>query len=146
MNSPIRVLVVDDHASVREALNATLEFEPDIDIVGEASDGREAVQLAQQIQPDVILMDTRMPVMDGLEATRRIVACCPNVRVIGLSMYPADLMVQTMLRAGAAGYIEKSVSLELLVAAIRGAQAGQQERAETGRSPAYRSSAEQTLR
>ena len=132
MNSPIRVLIVDDHASVREALNLTLEFEPDIDVVGEASDGSEAVQLAQQIQPDVILMDTRMPVMDGLEATRRIVACCPNARVIGLSMYPADSMVQTMLRAGAAGYVEKSAPLELLLTAIRGAHAGQQERAAAG--------------
>lgn len=132
MNSPIRVLIVDDHASVRAALNATLEFEPDIDIVGEASDGSEAVQLAQQIRPDVILMDTRMPVMDGLEATRRIVACCPDVRVIGLSMYSADSIVQTMLRAGAAGYVEKSVSLELLLAAIRGAHAGQLQRAVAG--------------
>ena len=136
MNSLIRVLIVDDHASVREALNATLEFEPDIDIVGEASDGTEAVQLAQQIEPDVILMDTRMPVMDGLEATRRIVACCPDVRVIGLSMYPADSMVQTMLRAGAAGYVEKSVSLELLLAAIRRAHAGSKDERPADRQPA----------
>ena len=123
MSSPIRILIVDDHAAVREALVRTLEFEPDLQIVGEASDGAEAVQLAQRIEPDVVLMDTRMPVMDGLEATGRIVACCPKVRVIGLSMYPADTLIQEMLRAGAAGYIDKPASLETLVAAIRGGPA-----------------------
>lgn len=120
MSGPIRVLIVDDHSSIRAALSYALGFEPDLDIVGEAADGTEAVQLVEQIKPDVVLMDTRMPEADGLEATRRIVACCPNVRVIGFSMYSADAAVRAMLRAGAADCIGKSASLETLVAAIRG--------------------------
>lgn len=122
MSSPIRLLIVDDHASVRDALSHALQCEPDFDLVGKASDGNDAVQLAQQVQPHIVLMDLRMPEMDGLEATRRIVACCPAVRVLGLSMDSADS--KEMLAAGAAGCVDKASPLETLIAAIRGAVAG----------------------
>ncbi|HYL82057.1 MAG TPA: response regulator, partial [Candidatus Acidoferrum sp.] len=115
----IRVLVVDDHKVVRQGLSRLLAAEPDIEIVGEAADGKLAVELARQLSPDVVLMDISMPVMNGIEATRAILAECPAVRVIGLSMFEEVEQAQAMQDAGAVAYLSKSGAADALVAAVR---------------------------
>jgi CheY-like chemotaxis protein len=115
----IRVLLVDDHEMVRQGLATMLEFEPDIVIVGEAANGREALRLARSLRPDVILMDITMPVMDGLEATRRISAEVPGVRVIGVSLHESSDMARAMAEAGAVGYLSKAGPTDRLVHEIR---------------------------
>ena len=114
----IRVLVVDDHAMVRQGINSLLHLQSDIAVVGEASNGEEAVQLAVQFQPDVILMDISMPKINGIEATRLIHAKLPRTRIIGLSMSDADDQAAAMLQAGAAAYLSKTCDTETLIAAI----------------------------
>ncbi|NQU43677.1 PAS domain S-box protein [bacterium] len=116
----IKVLVVDDHAVMREGLTYLLEDEEDLEVVAEAPSGREAVRLAGQLRPDVILMDFSMPGMDGVEATRIIHAEHPEIRIIGLSMYEESDRSAAMLAAGAATYVTKSGRPEALVAAVRG--------------------------
>lgn len=120
MTDPLRILVADDHLAVRDALRRSLELEPGFEIVGEAADGQQAVALAEQLQPDVILMDSSMPDVDGVDATRQIAANFPRVRIIALSLYTDPEKMQAMLDAGAASYVDKSAGLEALVAAIRG--------------------------
>jgi PAS domain S-box-containing protein len=115
----IRVLVVDDHKVVRQGLARLLTAEPDIEIVGEASDGQTAVDLTRQQRPDVVTMDISMPGMNGIEATRIIHAECPAVQVIGLSMFEEAEQAKAMRAAGAAAYLTKSDAAEALVAAIR---------------------------
>ena len=115
----MRVLIVDNHAAVRAALTSLLEQVPDIEIVGEADDGKLAVEMARKLHPDVILMDVHLPVLDGIEATRLICAECPGVRVIGISMYDQGERVQPMLDAGAVAYVSKSESPTVLLQAIR---------------------------
>ena len=115
----IRILVVDDHQLVRQGLIRLLTAEPDLEIVGEAANGQTAVELTQQLGPDVVLMDVSMPVMNGVEATRLIRARYPTVRVIGLSMFEEAEQGQAMRTAGAAAYVSKSRAPEALVAAIR---------------------------
>ena len=115
----MRILVVDDHTLVREGLVRMQSGEPDIDIVGEAWDGKLAVELARELRPDLVLMDISMPVMDGIEATRRICAACPTVRVIGLSMFTNGEQARPMLEAGAVAYVSKTDSLDVLLQAIR---------------------------
>ena len=116
----LRVMLVDDHKIVREGLARLLRIEDDIDIVGEASDGRMAVKMAGELRPDVILMDVSMPEINGIEATRLIHAARPEIRVVGLSMYePAD-MARAMQDAGADAYVPKAGPPEELLAAIRG--------------------------
>jgi PAS domain S-box-containing protein len=115
----IRVLVVDDHIMVRQGLNSLLHLQSDIAVVGEASNGEEAVQLALQLQPDVILMDISMPKINGIEATRLIHSKFPRTRIIGLSMLEADDQAAAMLRAGAVAYLSKSCDTDTLLAAIR---------------------------
>jgi PAS domain S-box-containing protein len=117
----IRLLVVDDHTVVRKGLVELLRKEPGLSVVGEAADGREAVENAHRLLPDVVLMDVTMPVMDGVEATRRISAELPAVRVIGLSMHTGDDMAAWMRAAGAVNYLIKDGPVEDLVAAIRSA-------------------------
>jgi len=104
----IRVLVTDDHALVREGLASLLLPEPDIEVIGEACDGQEAVELALELLPDVILMDITMPRLDGIQATQKIKAQLPEVCVIGLSMYERDDMALAMADAGAAAYLSKA--------------------------------------
>ncbi len=116
----MRVLLADDHALVRQSLARVLNWEPDIEVVGEAEDGRLAVKLAEQLQPDVVLMDVSMPVMNGLDATRLIRAAHPEIRVIGLSMFQHGEQAQPMLDAGAVVYVGKSDAPDVLLNAIRG--------------------------
>ncbi len=117
--SPIRVLVVDDQALVRGGFRMILEAKEDMAVVGEAGDGREAVELAARTRPDVVLMDVRMPGMDGVEATRRIVASGSAARVLILTTFDLDEYVFAALRAGASGFLLKDVRPPELVEAIR---------------------------
>ena len=121
----ITVLLVDDHALVRRGFRRILEDEPDITVAGEASDGAEAVRLAEQLRPQVIVMDCALPGMNGLDATRKILEDSPQARVLMLSMHPEETWVHQALAAGARGYILKNaVDLELGTA-IRRVMAGE---------------------
>jgi DNA-binding NarL/FixJ family response regulator len=115
----IRVLIADDQRMFRTAISRLLGAVPGIEIIGEAGDGDEAVRMALELCPDVVLMDIAMPVLNGFEATRRIRAQCPGVRVIGLSIYDNPGMDQMMLAAGADAYIAKGQDVETLVETIR---------------------------
>jgi DNA-binding NarL/FixJ family response regulator len=107
MNGPIRVLAADDQRVVREGLALLLSLLPGVEVVGTAADGEEALTLAAELRPDVVLMDLRMPIMDGVEATRRLRAEHPSVKVIALTTYADDRSVVGALRAGAVGYLTK---------------------------------------
>jgi DNA-binding NarL/FixJ family response regulator len=120
----IRVLVVDDQAMVRAGLHMLLTGEPDIEVVAEAGTGREAVSQAARFHPDVVLMDIRMPQMDGREATRRILAADATVRVLVLTTFNLDEYVFEALRAGASGFVLKDDPPESLIAAVRTIAAG----------------------
>jgi DNA-binding NarL/FixJ family response regulator len=113
------VLVADDQALVRVGLRKILESEPDTTVVGEAGDGQEAVDAARLLRPDVVLMDIRMPVLDGIEATRRIVRDRPEARVLILTTFGVDAYVYDSLRAGASGFMLKDAPPEEIVAAVR---------------------------
>lgn len=116
---PIRVLIVEDHLIVRKGLCALLATEPDIQIVGEAGDGAQALELVENIHPDVILMDLVMPLVDGIEATRRIMLRHTQARVLVLTSFAADDKLFPAIRAGAIGYLLKDSSPEELIQAIR---------------------------
>ena len=116
----IRVLLADDHEIVREGLASLLTDEPDIEVVGQASDGQEAVELAGEIRPDVVLMDVTMPRLDGIEATRQIKNQMPEIRVIGLSMHEKEDLAAAMREAGASAYLSKNGCCETLIGTIRG--------------------------
>jgi two-component system, NarL family, response regulator LiaR len=120
-----RVLIVDDHAVVRQGLRTFLEMQPDLEIVGEAGDGSAAVAASAAKKPDVVLMDLVMPVMDGVEATRRIRADLPDVRVIVLTSFAGEDKVFPALRAGAAGYLLKDVKPAELADTIRAVARGE---------------------
>jgi two-component system NarL family response regulator len=115
----IRIILADDHKILREALKGVLEREHDISLVGEASDGIEAIDLARKVHPDIVLMDIGMPVMGGIEAARSLNAEQPAVRVIALSTYSDRRIVLQMLDAGARGYVVKSAGRDELLRAIR---------------------------
>lgn len=117
MNKKLRVLVVDDQASTRQGIMALLEFEMDIEVTHEASNGRDAVQIVAEEQPDVVLMDVRMPVMDGLEATRHIKDRWPQVNVIILTMHPSN--EAKALAAGADRFLLKGAASSSLTKVIR---------------------------
>ncbi len=117
--SPIRVVIVDDQDMVRTGLRMVLEAEPGVEVVGEAGDGEAAVRAIARLQPDVVLMDVRMPGTDGLEATRRVVAEHPAVAVIVLTTFDLDDYVYGALRAGASGFLLKAAPADDLVAAVR---------------------------
>jgi NarL family two-component system response regulator LiaR len=121
---PIRVLIVDDHKVVRNGLKAFLMAYDDIDLVGEARNGEEAVRRCAVDAPDVVLMDLVMPRMDGAEATSRILAANPNIKVIALTSFPEEELVQKTLRSGATSYLLKDIEDEELAHAIRSAVAG----------------------
>ncbi len=119
MSERIRVLIADDHIIVRSGLRLLLEAEPDIDVVGEALEGSEALTLVEKHLPDVVLMDIAMPGMDGLEATRRIKARWPQIKVLVLTMHRSDEYFFEMLKAGASGYILKGAETSDLIQAVR---------------------------
>jgi DNA-binding NarL/FixJ family response regulator len=121
----IRLILADDHAVVRAGTRQLLERQPDFNIVGEASDGEEAVRLAHELQPDVMVMDVRMPKLSGVEATRRIKEECPEVRVLVLTAHDDDEYVFALLQAGANGYLLKTAEFDELVRAIHTVAAGQ---------------------
>jgi DNA-binding NarL/FixJ family response regulator len=116
--TPIRVLLADDQALVRGGLRLILDAEPDIEVVGEAADGSEAVVQALQSRPDLVLMDVRMPVLDGIEATARLLAELPATRVVMLTTFDLDEYVYEALRAGASGFMLKDTPPEQLISAI----------------------------
>jgi DNA-binding NarL/FixJ family response regulator len=121
----IRVLLVDDQALFREGLETLLSVHKDIEVVGQASNGQEAVEVAAQVQPDVVLMDVRMPVLNGVRATRRLKKALPQCRVIVLTTFDDDEYVFDALRAGAVGYLLKDVPSARLVEAIRATARGE---------------------
>lgn len=114
----VRVLVVDDQELVREGLAMLLERASGVEVVGSAADGHEALAFTQSLRPDIVLMDLRMPRMDGIEATRRIVEAHPDVAVLALTTYPDDRSLFAALRAGARGYLTKDATVEEIVAAL----------------------------
>ena len=107
MTKKMRILLADDHAVVRQGFRMILAAEPDMEIVGEAANGREAVELAERLQPDVVVMDVAMPELNGIEATRRLSESAPRTRVLALSMHKDSVYVREILRAGARGYLLK---------------------------------------
>ncbi|MGI8692176.1 MAG: response regulator [Geodermatophilaceae bacterium] len=120
----IRILIVDDHGVVRRGLEQLLESHPDMTVVGAAADGEQAIAMAADLRPDVILMDLSMPVLDGVAATKRITAATPDVHVVVLTSFADQRRILDALAAGAAGYILKDADPDELVAAVLAAAAG----------------------
>src|ERR1700756_3307842 len=120
----VKVLVVDDHDLFRTGLSSLLSAEADIEVVAQASGGRMGVRLAAELQPDVVLMDVRMPDLSGLEATRQILKQDPDIRVLALTVASEDRDVETVLEAGAVGFLAKDTPIDSLAAAIHAAVSG----------------------
>ena len=120
----LRILIADDHALFRRGLEMTLESEPDIEVVGEATDGQEAVEKAQELMPDVVLMDVRMPKHTGIEATYRIKELLPHVKIMMLTISDEEADLYESIKAGASGYLLKEISTEEVADAIRSVVAG----------------------
>ena len=120
----IKLILVDDHDLVRNGMRRLLQEEPDIDVIAEAGTGEEAMKVCRELKPDVVLMDINMPGMGGLEATRRLLASNPKLRIIAVSMYAEEPYPSRLLEAGAAGYLSKDSAAEEVVAAVRQVAAG----------------------
>ena len=120
----IRIILADDHIILRHGLSKSLQMEKDIEVIAQANNGRTAVELVQELSPDVIIMDIGMPDLNGIEATRQIVKNSPKVRVIGLSMHSAKKFIVEMFKAGASGYLLKDCEFDELVNAIRTVASG----------------------
>lgn len=120
----IRILLADDHQMVREGIRSLLEKEDDVEVVGEAEEGRKAVELVRELQPDVVVMDITMPNLNGVDATRQIISEFPRTKVIALSMHFSKIFVVNMLKAGALGYILKGDPSEELVESVRTVSGG----------------------
>lgn len=120
----MRIVVCDDQAIVRDGIKLLLGTESDIEVVGTASDGAEAMELVEALQPDLVLMDLQMPIMNGIEATRRMAQRFPEMPVLVLTTYDADEWVFDAIRAGAKGYLLKDISHKQLIAAVRGTVSG----------------------
>jgi len=125
MRDKIHILLADDHAVVRQGFKMILAAQPDMEIVGEAGNGREALDLAGQLQPDVVVMDVAMPELNGIEATRRLADVSPRSRVLALSMHKDSVYVREILRAGARGYLLKDSIASDLLAAVRAIARGE---------------------
>ena len=124
-SEPIRVIIVDDHALFRRGLQMVLEVEEDIEVVGEAGDGADAVAKAEETVPDVVLMDVRMPKRSGLEATRTIKEILPNTKILMLTISDEEADLYEAIKAGASGYLLKEISIEEVANAVRAVNAGQ---------------------
>ena len=124
MEEGVKILVVDDHTIVRQGLKALLEAQPGFRVVGEADNGREAVKKAQELSPDVVIMDIAMPILNGLEATRQIKRVLPEVKVLALTMYNDEEYVFQILKSGASGYLIKETAASELINAIRSISMG----------------------
>jgi DNA-binding NarL/FixJ family response regulator len=125
MSKRIRILLADDHAVVRQGFKMILGAQTDMEIVGEAGNGREAVELAEQLKPDVVVMDVAMPELNGIEATRRMAEVAPHARVVALSMHKDSVYVREILRAGARAYLLKDSVAADLVSAVRSVARGE---------------------
>jgi DNA-binding NarL/FixJ family response regulator len=121
---PMTVLIADDHQLFRDGVRALLDAQPDMECVGEATNGEEVIRLSAEVQPDVVLMDVQMPGMSGVEATRQIVSSSPQIRVLVVTMFEDDHLVFAAMRAGARGYILKGTRHEDMVRAIRAVGSG----------------------
>ncbi len=124
MKRKIRILLADDHKLVRQGFRLILLSQPDMDVVGETGNGREAVELARTLRPDVVVMDVTMPELNGIEATRRIRDISPHIRVLALSVHRDSVYVREIIRAGAEGYLLKESADTDLLAAVRSVAAG----------------------
>jgi DNA-binding NarL/FixJ family response regulator len=126
MDTPqVRVVIVDDHAMFRSGLRALLDLEPGFSVVGEASNGLEALEMVKGVEPDVVVMDIRLPNLNGIDTTRQLVAARPDVKVIGLSANTDERSIIEMVRAGAVGFVAKESAYEELAAAVRGVMKNQ---------------------
>ena len=125
MKPKIRLLLADDHRIVREGIRSLLEKSQDIEVIAEAENGREAVQMARELCPDVILMDIAMPLLNGLEATHQIKRDCPDVKVLALSVHDDEEYIRQMLAFGALGYITKYAATDELVQAVKTVHQGE---------------------
>ena len=123
---PIRIVAADDHQIMREGLKMLIADEPDLELIGEASTGRQALDMAGELTPDIVVMDIGMPEMDGVQATSKIIAAHPQVKVIALSMHADPYYVNSMKKAGASGYVLKEIAFYSLAATIRKVMAGEQ--------------------
>jgi two-component system, NarL family, response regulator NreC len=121
----IRILLADDHAVVRQGFGRILASHTDLEVIGEAGNGREAVELAGELKPDVVVMDVSMPELNGIEATRRLMKASPRTRVLALSMHKDSVYVREILRAGAQGFLLKDASDSDLITAVRAVGQGQ---------------------
>ncbi len=119
-----KIILVDDHSIIREGLRPLLEKEPDMEVVGEAENGRQALELVREIKPDVAIMDISMPDLNGIEAARRIRQDFPHCKVVGLSVHTDNQYVARMIQAGASGYLPKSCAFKELAAAVRDVMSG----------------------
>ena len=125
MSAPVRVLVIDDHALFRRGLTLVLEAEEGIEVVGEGEDGEEAIQKAEELAPDVVLMDVRMPKVGGIEATRRIAEAQPATKILMLTVSDEEADLYEAIKAGATGYLLKEISIEEVADAVRAVVQGQ---------------------
>ena len=125
MSQPIRILLADDHVMLRQGTAEILRKEADIEVIGEADNGQQAIDLALRLRPDIVVMDVRMPVLSGIEATRRIREALPEVQVLVLTAYDDDQYVFSLLQAGASGYLLKTAPVSELVKAIRLVKSGE---------------------
>jgi DNA-binding NarL/FixJ family response regulator len=123
-SAPIRVLIADDHAVLRQALRHLLASQPGVEVIGDASNGREAVEMAERLQPDVVLMDAVMPGLNGIEATRQIRRRLPKTKVLVLTGYMEDEQISAALKAGASGYVVKKSDLDELLLGIQAVHRG----------------------
>jgi len=125
MSQPIRILLADDHVMLRQGTAEILRKETDLEVVGEADHGQQAIDLALRLRPDIVVMDVRMPVLSGIEATRRIREAMPEVQVLVLTAYDDDQYIFSLLQAGASGYLLKTAPVNELVNAIRLVRSGE---------------------